>query len=309
MRSAGVKKSRRWTAALLLGFIPGGWSLHGQAAKPTEYQVKAAYLANFVKFVEWPAGAAASADEPFVICVLGQDPFGAALDAALAGESVDRHPLTPRRIANAREAAGCRVLFIAGDDKQIKTTLAALEKSGILTVSDFPQFLKRGGIIQFVPEGKRDRFEVYLEAAKNAGLNLSSGTVESGCGCQEDSLSGAMLSTRSSITRKLTWINTLASGVALLVASVAFVSYELSAFRQSMVRALSVQAQIVGFNSASALLFSDPEASRKTLSALEAAPNIISAEIYLPTGEPFAMYVRDASGRASYRAGTYRGTN
>jgi PAS domain S-box-containing protein len=107
------------------------------------------------------------------------------------------------------------------------------------------------------------------------------------------------LGIRNSIKRKLIWINTLASAAALLVASVAFVGYELSALRQNMVRMLSVQAQIVGFNSASALLFSDPEAARKTLSALEAEPNIISATIYLPTGEPFAVYTRIARGVVS----------
>ncbi|MGA7240642.1 MAG: ATP-binding protein [Bryobacteraceae bacterium] len=104
------------------------------------------------------------------------------------------------------------------------------------------------------------------------------------------------LGIRNSIKRKLIWINTLASGVALMVASVAFVGYELSVLRQNMVRTLSVQAQIVGSNSASALLFSDPEAARKTLSALEAEPNIMSAVIHLPTGEPFAVYTRSALG-------------
>jgi PAS domain S-box-containing protein len=105
-------------------------------------------------------------------------------------------------------------------------------------------------------------------------------------------VTGGALGIRNSIKRKLIWINTLASGVALMVASVAFVGYELSVLRQNMVRTLSVQAQIVGFNSASALLFSDPEAARKTLSALEAEPNILTAVIYLPTDEPFAAYRR-----------------
>jgi PAS domain S-box-containing protein len=109
-----------------------------------------------------------------------------------------------------------------------------------------------------------------------------------------------MFGIRGSIKRKLTWINTLASGAALFVASVAFVGYELSAFRQNMVRTLSVQAQIVGFNSASALLFSDPQAARNTLSALAAAPNILAAEIYLPSGEPFASYARNGKDSISH---------
>jgi hypothetical protein len=175
MRTAGASQLCRLASALVLGVIASGWELHAQALRPTEYQVKAAYLANFVKFVEWPPSAAGAGNEPFQICVLGQDPFGTVLDAALAGQAVDRHPLAPRRVANPREAAGCRVLFIgSSDESQIKTALAALDKVSVLTVGDFPEFLKRGGMIQFVLDGNRVRFEVNLTATKNAGLYLSS---------------------------------------------------------------------------------------------------------------------------------------
>lgn len=180
MKFSGVKRPRRCVAALLAALVWGPSNLHTQTAKPTEYQVKAAYLANFSKFIEWQQGAsmppngAGQADEPFAICVLGRDPFGPALDAALAGESVGRHPLVPRRVTNAREAAGCREVFIAEDDRELRKDLAALDKSAVLTVGDQPEFLKRGGMIQFVLEGNRVRFEVNLTAAKKAGLNLSS---------------------------------------------------------------------------------------------------------------------------------------
>ncbi len=170
MNSSWTKPSRRWGAALLALLIS---SAQAQTAKPTEYQVKAAYLANFVHFIEWPAKAGAAADEPFQICVLGPDPFGPALDAALAGETVNHHPLVPRRVVNPREAVSCRVLFISADS-DVKKALAALDKSSVLTVSDLPQFLKRGGMIQFVLEANKVRFEVGLAAAKSAGLTLSS---------------------------------------------------------------------------------------------------------------------------------------
>src|SRR5258708_35857274 len=93
-----------------------------------------------------------------------------------------------------------------------------------------------------------------------------------------------------SIKKKLTWINMLVSGTALLLACVAFLAFDRSTFRSTMVRSLSIQAQIAGANSASALLFSDPGSARNTLSALKAAPSILSAGIYTPAGGTFATY-------------------
>jgi len=182
MKSVGSRRRRRCVGALLATLVWGSSNVHPQTAKPTDYEVKAAYLARFVKFIEWPdnpsppPAGGASADEPFPICILGQDPFGSALDAALAGEIFGRHPLVPRRVANAREAASCRVVFIGDDDRTLRKDLTALEGSKVLTVSDQPDFLKRGGMIQFVLQGNppRVRFEVNLMAAKKAGLNLSS---------------------------------------------------------------------------------------------------------------------------------------
>jgi hypothetical protein len=173
MRFSGVKRPLRCVAALLAGLVAGSGNLHAQTAKPTEYQVKAAYLVNFVKFIEWPR-ASGPADDPFAICVLGQDPFGPALEAALAGETVGRHALVPRRVTSAREAANCRVVFIGEDDRDASRSVSALDNAGVLTVSDVPEFLKHGGIIQFVLQGNRVRFEVNLTAARKAGLNLSS---------------------------------------------------------------------------------------------------------------------------------------
>ncbi len=98
---------------------------------------------------------------------------------------------------------------------------------------------------------------------------------------------------RYSFRKKLTWMNLLVSGATLLIASSAFVAYELATLTQTMVRNLSVQAQILGANCASAVLFGDPDSARNTLSALSAAPNIVSVSIYTPSGDEFATYMRE----------------
>jgi hypothetical protein len=160
-------------AVLALAFLVP--SLSAQQSKPSEYAVKATYLYNFARFVEWPAGTAAATGDSFAVCVLGQDPFGSALDAVLAGEAIDGKPVVAKRISKAQDSVSCRILFISpSEDARLKDTLAAIDKSGVLTVSDIPQFSRRGGMIQFVLDGNRVRFEVNVTNARDAGLTLSS---------------------------------------------------------------------------------------------------------------------------------------
>lgn len=142
--------------------------------KPSDYQVKAVYLYNFGRFIEWPVNAAAK-DESFNVCVLGQDPFGQILDSTLAGEQVGGKSVAARRISSPQESANCQILFLSSAEAdRLDKILESLDKSAVLTVSDMPQFSQRGGMIQFVLEGNRVRFEVNLTAAQNAGLTLSS---------------------------------------------------------------------------------------------------------------------------------------
>ncbi len=179
---------RRYLAmAGLFLALPCAWYLRAQttAGKPTEFDVKAVYLSNFGRFVEWPPAPEqpaqpgseppAAGPEPFNICVIGSDPFGPALDRALAGENINRAPLIPKRISRVQDAPGCRILFIAvSEDKQMRSILGGLGNASILTVGDAPQFTRRGGMIQFVLEGNRVHFEINLAAAQRARLVLSS---------------------------------------------------------------------------------------------------------------------------------------
>lgn len=150
-------------------------ALHAQNARPTDYQVKATYLYNFGRFVEWPGKAAAAQGGSFTVCVLGQDPFGPSLDATLAGETIGGKTIVAKRVSSAEESGNCQILFLSPtDDSRLNKTIAELDTKAVLTVSDMPQFVKRGGMIQFVLEGKKVRFEVNLTATQHAGLTLSS---------------------------------------------------------------------------------------------------------------------------------------
>ena len=162
-----------WSAAVLLTCALAT-ILCAQPAAP-EYEVKAAYLLDFGKFVTWPPAADAAHRNTFTICVLGGDPFGSILDATVRGEKINNKPVTVRRIRSAREAAECNVLFVNENEERLSIrTISSLNKPGTLTVSDAPGFLDRGGMIQFVRSGDRVRFEVNLKAAQEGGLTLSS---------------------------------------------------------------------------------------------------------------------------------------
>lgn len=145
--------------------------LHAQP-RPSEYQVKAAYLFNFGQFAQWRTPA--NIGDTFPICVLGRDPFGAALDTAVAGGTLDGRPAIVRRIAQPKEAPGCRIVFVsASEAAQLAQTISGLSVWRVLTVSDLPDFTRRGGMIQFVPASDRVRFEVNLASAEDAGILLS----------------------------------------------------------------------------------------------------------------------------------------
>lgn len=167
---------RLWSpvAAVLLWFFVSS-ALAGQSPKPSEYQVKAAYIYNFGKFIKWPANASFSSDGSFVICVLGDDPFDAVLQSTLAGELLGGRPVTVKRIRKPQDASSCRILFLNAVEKShLQGILEVLGQASVLTVSDIPDFSKRGGMIQFVLDGDKVRFEINRASAEDAGLILTS---------------------------------------------------------------------------------------------------------------------------------------
>jgi hypothetical protein len=143
-----------------------------QSTRASETEVEAAYLFNFGKFVDWPP---AQPGGTFEICVLGKDPFGQVLDSTVAGENIGSRPVTVARITNPRDALACRVLFISAQEKDhVKAILSAVKGAGVLTVSDMPHFAERGGMVAFVEQEGRIRFEVNLAPATQSKLTLSS---------------------------------------------------------------------------------------------------------------------------------------
>jgi len=163
---------------MILAFVGTLWIVSGisaQKLKPTDSEVKATYLYNFARFVEWPANAESTKSDSFAICVLGRDPFGQALDATVAGETLGGKAILVKRVSKPQDALSCRVLYISSsEENRLIADFAALDKAGVLTVSDIPQFAQHGGMIQFVLDGNKIRFEVNLARAEGAGLSLSS---------------------------------------------------------------------------------------------------------------------------------------
>lgn len=149
-------------------------TVSGKPPSAGPYQIEAVYLYDFSKFVAWPKHSASAKSEPFSICVLGEDPFGAVLDTTLSGENIQGNSLVAKRISKPEDAAGCKIVFVSSsEENRLKDILAAFDGANILTVSDIHNFSQRGGMIQFVLEGGKVRFEVNVTNAANAGLTLS----------------------------------------------------------------------------------------------------------------------------------------
>jgi hypothetical protein len=141
--------------------------------KPTEYDVKAAYLLDFGKFVRYTGQHESRTS--FDICILGHDPMGQTLDSLAANESIKNIPVHIRRLPDVSEAKTCAILFIsASDQERLREDLAIVGNADVLTVSDTPDFLDRGGMIQFLLVSNHVRFAINLEAVNRAHLELSS---------------------------------------------------------------------------------------------------------------------------------------
>jgi hypothetical protein len=142
---------------------------------PGEYQVKAVFLFNFARFVEWPTVTFVSASAPFALCVYGEDPFGSDLDAVVRGESVVGRPMVVRRVRELGELTGCQIVFIANSaERELESVVAALDRSATLTVSDLEGAAQRGVMVRLLTVNGRVRLRVNIDKVRAARLTMSS---------------------------------------------------------------------------------------------------------------------------------------
>jgi hypothetical protein len=140
-----------------------------------EYQVKAAFILNFARFVEWPAGATKDPNAPLEILVLGSAPIEEALLRTVRGQTVMGRPLSVRAIDGADQVPECHVLFISrSEERRLDAILKQVRSRCVLTVGEVEGFAEAGGVINFTTEENKVRFEINPDAAEGAGLKISS---------------------------------------------------------------------------------------------------------------------------------------
>jgi membrane glycosyltransferase len=163
---------------LLAALMMGAAALLGSSpALPaaSEYQVKAVFLFNFARFVDWPAVTFVSASAPFTLCVYGDDPFGPDLDAVVRGESIGGRPMRVWRVQELRDVAQCQIVFIAGSaDHALEEVVAALDQHATLTVSDLEGAARRGAMVSMMTVNGRIRLRINIDAVRAAHLSMSS---------------------------------------------------------------------------------------------------------------------------------------
>lgn len=168
-------RNRSACAGVLLVTLLVAWCALSSAEdlqSGNEYQVKALFLYNFAKFVEWPS---AMSGGPICIGVLGDDPFGDALDRTIEGKTVNGRGFVVKRLKSEAEARQCHIVFVnLPDKKRLRSLLDTLKGAAVLTVGETRGFAEGGGVINFVVIDDRVRFEANMDAAEQAGLKLSS---------------------------------------------------------------------------------------------------------------------------------------
>jgi YfiR/HmsC-like len=163
---------------MTLNWAPLADAQANDASDSSEYLIKAGFIYNFAKFVEWPSASFSQPESPIVIGVLGTDPFGSVLDRIVADKKIGSRGFVVRRYKwskDLKDLRDCQILFISASEKAHTDEIVEFVKwLPILTIGETPGFAERGGVIRFTLEDNRVRFEVNVDAARKANLNISS---------------------------------------------------------------------------------------------------------------------------------------
>jgi len=170
-----MKGLKQTSAVICVILAAAVLALSADKAAPSEEQVKAAFLFNFIRFVDWPDGAFAEKTAPIVIGILGEDALGREIERFLRGKSVQGRKLLLRKLEWPGEIKGCHILMVpASGAKAAPEILASVKENPVLTVGETDRFSQQGGIINFYLEGNKVRFAINIEAAERAKLKISS---------------------------------------------------------------------------------------------------------------------------------------
>ena len=175
LEDSSVTRSMALLAILLSILLIGGG--HGGRAQTTEeeYRVKAAFIFHFAQLVDWPTDTTTDTENSLFVCTLGEDPFQGMLESTVAGKVIGNRVMRVRHLGQAQDAQSCQILFIGrAQSKRIPQLVAGLRNAPILTVGETEGFLEAGGMIRFLLEGNKVRFEINEQAAESARLKIGS---------------------------------------------------------------------------------------------------------------------------------------
>lgn len=159
----------------ILIWLSGLAFAQAQSPAAPEFSVKSVFIFNFTQFVEWPAEAFSGPDSPFIIGIVGTNPFGTYLLETVAGERVGSHPIQVHHFQEGADLKECHLLYVnLLDSKKIKTVLTALDHRHTLTVGDAPLFTREGGMIRFFMRNNKIRLEINPTTVRAAQLTISS---------------------------------------------------------------------------------------------------------------------------------------
>ena len=169
-----MKRSLLQAAAFAITLAGFAWPSSAQENR-LEYQVKAAFLYNFAKFVDWPQDAFDTANGSFSLCIVGEDPFGSSLDRTVDGRTVHGRPIIVRRKADLATLRRCHLVFISSSEQErLAQIMLHLKGAAVLTVAEWPHFADEGGVIRLLVDSNKVRFEINTAESARARLRVSS---------------------------------------------------------------------------------------------------------------------------------------